>query len=172
MSPAILSRRRSIVDEEQALTALLKQTKLVASKLNLEDVERWVELELTGFEESSEPPPYRNVSTHRLEIYNSHREVWQFAGNLGYTLKVREPILQLESFARSDSVAIPVEKNFSIKNGWGDSFGSDWPQRFVVRGSEYKRIVDAVAQRWTDELEKRGIRMVDADKFMAFFATL
>jgi hypothetical protein len=171
MTSAILKRRRiTIVEGKRSLTELLKQTRVVASKLKLKDVERWVQLEITGFAERSELPDYRKVSTHRLEIYNSYREVWQFAGKLTYTLKAREPLLEIESFAQTRTVAIPVEKNFSIKNDWGDSFGSDWPQRFLVPGSEYKRILEAVAERLRGELEERGLGLVDADRFAAFLA--
>jgi hypothetical protein len=38
---------------------------------------------------------------------------------------------------------------------------SDWPQRFVVTGSQFRKIVEAVTDellQWTTELEKRGIK--------------
>src|SRR6185369_13555887 len=168
MSSAVHGLQQAILAGEQPLTRLLRQTKLIAAKLNLEDVERWADTELAGFAEDTEPPTYRKVLTSRLEIYNSHRDVWQFAGNLNYALKSRQPIAEIEAFSRLDSVNFPVAKNFSIKNDLGDSFGSDWPQRFVVVRSEYKRVIEAVAQRWTDELEMRGIGVLDPAKFMAF----
>jgi hypothetical protein len=135
-------------------------------------VERWVDLELTGFAEDAEPPTYRKVLTERLEIYNSHRDAWQFAGKLNYALKTLQPVAEIESFSQRECVEFPVAKNFSIKNDFGDSFGSDWPQRFVVLGSEYKRVINAVAQRWTDELDRRGIRIIDVGRFAKFLKAL
>lgn len=115
---------------------------------------------------------YRKVITQRLEVYNSHRDVWQFAGHLHYALKVRQPIAEIEAFSRRDWIDFSVVKNFSIKNDLGDSFGSDWPQRFVVLGFEYKRVIEAVAERWTAELELRGVRVFDVGKFTAFLDAL
>lgn len=172
MSSAVHGLEKAILEEQPSLTQLLRQTKGIAAKLRLEQVERWVDLELTGFAEDAEPPTYRKVLTQRLEIYNSHREVWQFAGNLNFALKARQPIVEIEALSRMECVDFPVAKNFSIKNDLGDSFGSDWPQRFVVPGSEYKRVIEAVAERWTGELEMRGVKVVDFERFTAFLHTL
>ncbi|SPE52204.1 conserved hypothetical protein [Verrucomicrobia bacterium] len=172
MSSALHDLQRALLGGQQPLTRLLRQTKVIATKLDLEETAQWVDLELTGFAEDAEPPTYRKVFTQRLEIYNSHRDLWQFAGNLNYALKVRQPIVEIEAFSRSESVDFLVEKNFSIKNDLGDSFGSDWPQRFVVPGSEFQRVIEAVLERWTAGLESRGIRVADAGKLMAFLDTL
>jgi hypothetical protein len=168
MSSAVHNLQKAILSGQQSVAQLLRQTKVIAAKLNLEQVERWVDLELTGFAEDAEPPTYRKVFTHRLEIYNSQRDVWQFAGNLNYALKACQPIAEIEAFSRREYIDFPVAKNFPIKNDLGDSFGSDWPQRFAVLGSEYKRIIEAVAERWTTELEMRGVTIIDAGKFAGF----
>ena len=172
MASAVHDLQKALLEGQQSLTQLLRQTSGIAAKLHLEQVERWVDLELTGFAEDAEPPTYRKVFTQRLEIYNSDREGWQFAGNLNYALKARQPIVEIEDLSRREWIDSPVAKNFSIKNDWGDSFGSDWPQRFVVLGTEYKRILEAVAERWTAELEMRGIGIVDVARFAAFLQAL
>jgi hypothetical protein len=94
---------------------------------------------------------------------------WQFAGKLNFAFKAHQPIAQIESFSREERVALPVSKNFPIKNDLGDSFGSNWPQQFVVPGSQYKRVITAVVERWAGELGKRGIEIFDIQKFMAAF---
>jgi hypothetical protein len=162
----------AIVEGMHSLTQLLRQTKIIAAKLDLKEVEQWVGLELTGYAADVELPGYRKVLTQSLEIYNSHREHWQYAGRLNYGLKVGEPIAEIEKLSQCDRIDCPVAKNFSIKNDFGDSFGSDWPQRFIVSGSEYKRVLEAVAERWTDELEVRGLRVCDPEKFTAFLDAL
>jgi hypothetical protein len=172
MSSSVQTLQQAILDGSQSLTQLLRHTKLIATKLNLEDVEQWVDLELKGYAESTEPPNYRKVFTHALEIYSEGQGLWQFAGNLNYAVKVCQPMVEIESLSRQDRVDFPVSKNFSITNDLGDSFGSDWPQRFVVLGSEYKRVIEAVAERWTAELEMRGIRVFDVGKFAAFLDAL
>jgi hypothetical protein len=172
MNAAVQNLPKAIAQGEQSLTQLLRQTKVIAAKLNLDQVERWVDLELTGFPEDDEPPTYRKVFSQRLEIYYAYRDVWQFAGNLNYALKARQPVAEIEAFSRRESIDFPVTKNFSIKNDLGDSFGSDWPQRFVVLGSAYQRVIQAVAERWTTELETRGIKIIDAGRFTEFLNAL
>ena len=153
------------------LSQLLRQATLLAAKLNLEPVE-WLALELKGFPEDAEPPAYRKVFSRRLEIYDALRDVWQSAGRLDYALKLRQPLAEIEAFSQREFIDFPVTKNFSIKNDFGDSFGSDWPQRFVVPGSEFQQVLEAVAARWNAELEVRGVSIVDAEKFGAFMETL
>ncbi|HSY16677.1 MAG TPA: hypothetical protein VK815_00010 [Candidatus Acidoferrales bacterium] len=48
MSSAIHNLQMAIVDGKQSITQLLRQTKLIAAKLSLPDVEEWVDLELNG----------------------------------------------------------------------------------------------------------------------------
>jgi AbiTii len=48
MSSAVHDLQMAIAEGKQPLTKLLRQTKLIAAKLNLEDVEAWVDLELGG----------------------------------------------------------------------------------------------------------------------------
>ena len=164
--------QKAVLAGQPSLTVLLRRTMLIASNLNLQTVLPWVDQELTGFAEDIDPPNYRKVFTRRLEVYNAHRDAWQFAGNLNYALKAREPMADIEAYSRRDCIDFPVAKNFSIKNDFGDSFGSDWPQRFVVLGSEYQQIVKAVVERWTAEFEKRGLRVIDLARFSAFLEEL
>lgn len=169
MGAAVTNLPKAVVHGQ--LSQLLRQSTLLAAKLNLEPVE-WIALELKGLSEDAEPPAYRKVFTQRLEIYDALREVWQSAGRLNYALKLRQPLAEIEGFSQREFIDFPVTKNFSIKNDFGDSFGSDWPQRFVVPGSEFQQVLEAVAQRWTAELELRGIRIIDAEKFRAFMEAL
>ena len=169
MGSALLNLQRAILAGQPSLTQLLRQTKLIAARLTLDDVEHWLDQELAGYVRTSEPPDYRRVFTQSLEVYNAHRGTWQFAGKLNFAFKAHQPIAQIESFSREERVALPVSKNFLIKNDLGDSFGSNWPQQFVVPGSQYKRVITAVVERWAGELGKRGIAIFDIQKFMAAF---
>ena len=172
MRSAVQDFQKAILEGEQSLNSLLSQTRVIAAKLNLKHIQEWVDLELEGFPKDRELPMYRKVLSNRLEIYNSHRELWQFAGQLNYAFEAREPIATIETFSRQDRIDFPVTENFSIKNDFGDPFGSDWPQRLVVLGSEYQRIINAVVKRWTDEFERAGIEIVDAGRFAEFWKAL
>ena len=112
MSSAVHNLQKAIVEGKQSLTHLLRQTKLIAAKLNLEDVERWVDLELNGYPEGTDPPEYRRFSTHSLEIHNPYQGGWQFAGNLNISLKAPQPIAEIERFSQGDSIGFPVAKTW------------------------------------------------------------
>jgi AbiTii len=59
MSSAVHNLQKTIVGGKEPLTQLLRQTKLIAAKLNLEDVQKWVDFELNGYPKGTEPPEYR-----------------------------------------------------------------------------------------------------------------
>lgn len=166
VSASVHSLRESITSGQPSLTQLLRQTQLIAPRLNLPDIQHWANLELNGYADDADPPGYRKVFVHSLEIYNAERDAWQFAGSLNFGLKARQPISEIENLSRLEHVEFPVSKNFSIKNDFGDSFGSDWPQRFVVAGSQYRLVTAAVTDRWTGGLENWGLKVIDFHRLM------
>jgi len=166
MSSAVQSLQKAIVADNQPLTQLLRQAKLIAAKLGVADVEKWVDSELNGYPKDIDPPRYRTVFSPRLEYHNGYRGGWQFAGHVESALKVRQPIAEVENLSLEEGVYFPVTMNFPLRDDGGDSFGSDWPQRLVVSGSQYKSVIEAVKNellQWTIELEKRGIKGEDMD---------
>ena len=64
MSPSVHNLQKAIVSDQQSLTQLLRQTKLIAAKLNVEDVEQWVDLELNGYPKDADPPNLDSDSPH------------------------------------------------------------------------------------------------------------
>jgi len=164
MSSAVHNLQKAIVGGKESLTQLLRQTKLIAAKLNLDDVEKWVDLELNGYPKGTEPPEYRNYCTHSLEVYNAYKSGWQFAGNLNVELKARQPITQIQQLSNGSHIGFPSPKQHPLNDDFGESIGSDWPQRITISASQFKRIVEAVTNellQWTVELEKRGIKGED-----------
>jgi hypothetical protein len=68
MSSAVHNLQMAIVDGKKPITQLLRQTKLIAAKLNLSDVEEWVDFELNGYPDTKQPPEYRRITTSRLML--------------------------------------------------------------------------------------------------------
>jgi hypothetical protein len=166
MSSAVHDLQKAIVSGQQPLTQLLRQTKLIAAKLGLEEVERWVDLELGGYSKDAEVPTYREFVTQSLQIHNPYQGGWRFAGNLSITLKASQPISEIEELSQGQQIVCPVSENLPIQDLMGTGLLSDFPQRFTTAGSQFKRIVQAVTDellRWTTELEKRGILGEDMD---------
>jgi hypothetical protein len=158
MSSAVINLQKAIVGGQQSLTQLLRQTKLIASKLNLEDIEKWVDLELKGYPDDVEPPDYRTFAGGDVQIHNPMRG-WLFAGQLNQQGKAHEPISQIEDFSKEETILISLNKNLPVQSRL--PMAADWPQRITIAGTEFKRIVEGVKDellRWTTELEKRGIK--------------
>jgi hypothetical protein len=164
MSSAVHNLQKAILAGNQSLTQLLRQTKLIAAKLNLGDVEAWVDLELNGYGKT-EPPQYREFATQSIQICNPVRG-WEFAGHFHRKMKARQPIADIENLSKGETVTLALTRNLPVDDGIGGGFGSDWPQRAIIGGASFKHIVDAVTNtllQWTVELEKRGIKGEDMD---------
>jgi hypothetical protein len=165
MSSAVHNLQKAIVAGNQSLTQLLRQAKLIAAKLGLEDVEARVDLELNGYVGKAEPPAYREFATQAIQIRNPIRG-WEFAGHFHRKMKARQPIADIENLATGETVCLNITRNLPVEDGIGGSFGSDWPQRAVISGASFKHILEAVTNellQWTIELEKRGIKGEDMD---------
>jgi hypothetical protein len=161
MSSAVNDLQRAILGGQQSLTQLLRQTKVIAANLNLTDVERWVDLEMGGYPNDVELPKYRTFTAQTLESRHPMYG-WQMAGHIGIPVIAPHPIAELENYSRKQQLAFAVPKNFTLHDGiGGTAMVSSWPQRYLVAGTQFKRIVDAVTDellRWTTELQKRGIK--------------
>ena len=163
MSSAVNDLQRAILGDQQSLTQLLRQTKVIAANLDLTDIKEWVHLELAGYPQDSEPPEYREFFAQTLECRHPMYG-WQFAGHLGIPIKARFPISEIEDYSKGNTLVFPVPQNFSLRDQLGMTL--DWPQRFCVAGSQFKGIVDAVTNEllnWTTELQKRGIKGENMD---------
>src|SRR5260221_14153112 len=112
---AVANLQKSILENRQSLTQMLRETKVIAAKLNLEDVEHWVDYELNGYPSEVEPPSYREYSTKHLEIRNPVRG-WEFAGHLHGTLRAREPIAQIEDHSKGAELTTSVRENFPVRD--------------------------------------------------------
>jgi hypothetical protein len=160
--------RKALLSGDPSLSDLLSQAKCMADRLIPGRVPAWIDLELNGYHEEMDLPSYRKILSDRLEVYHAARGIWQFAGNLNYALEIREPLARIEELSRAGNVPFGVPKAFSIKNYFGDSFASDWPQRFVIEPLQYRSIINAVTERLFGELEVRGLAVCDTPKFLSF----
>ena len=160
-SSVVTNLQKSIIADEKSLTQLLRVTKLIAAKLNLGDVERWVDYELNGYPPDISPPHYREFSTAHVEVRHPMRG-WEFAGHFNQKQNTSQPISDIERLSKGERLTMPVENNLPVRDSMGGSFGSDWPQRLVMDAGQFKGIVEAVRNellQWTIELEKRGIKV-------------
>jgi AbiTii len=165
MSSAVHNLQQAIVDGNTSITQLLRQTKLIAAKLDLRDVEQWVDLELNGYPDGKERPEYREVTTDRLMLHNPYRG-WEYVGDVKQRIRTQHPIAEIEMLSQEKAVSFTPENNFPITDNLGSSMGSEWPQRVTINPGQFKGILEAVRNellRWAIELERRGIKGENMD---------
>lgn len=130
MSSAVCDLQLAIAEGEQPLTQLLRKAKLMAAKLNLEDVEQWIDYELKGYPPEVTLPGYRHITSIHLENHNPVRG-WVFVGNLHLKLDARQPVAELQSLANADVAyttppqPVPLQDN-SVVGVWKIGHNA-WP---------------------------------------------
>ena len=157
----------AIVEGKLSMIQLLRQTKLIAAKLGLEDVEAWVNFELNGYptDGSVEVPSHRIVKSESLVVHNPYRG-WQYAGDVSRSVEVFQPIAEVEMLSQQEQCSYTPHKNFSIQSSLGLGYASQWPQRVIINPSEFKGVLEAVRNellQWAINLEKRGIKGENMD---------
>lgn len=162
MASAIQNLRNAILDPNQSLTQLLRQAKVIAAELGLEDVEKWVDCELKGYPDDAEKPNYREVAIYGIEAFNPARG-WEFVGNMPINLPLPpycQPIDNIENLSKAEQVHVPLPPGPNPFGLLRSTHGSQISLRFVTSGEQFKRILEAVRNQlleWTIGLKKRGI---------------
>lgn len=160
MASAIQNLQKDILDPSKSVTQLLRQAKIIAVELKLQDVEQWVDLELRGYPDDIEPPAYREFVTDRLLMHNPYRGGYQFVGDVREKMRAIQPIAEIENLSKESTVSYRPARNYAITDSLGGNESSQWSQRVTVNPGQFKRILDSVREellQLTTELRKRGI---------------
>src|SRR2546428_7315747 len=62
MSSLVLDSQRHIIESDRPVSDLLRMALVIAKKLELKEVEQWIESELNGYSHTTSVPRYRDVS--------------------------------------------------------------------------------------------------------------
>lgn len=68
-TPLVLQLQADALDSDTSIANLLRKVKLVAAKLNLDEVLEWVEHELSGYPDDAALPEYRDL-TGQVKFFN------------------------------------------------------------------------------------------------------
>lgn len=161
MSSSVENLQKAIVQGNQSLSQLLRQTKLIAAKLGLQVVEKWADLELNGYFAHTDVPEYRELTTETVTVYHPYRG-WIYAGDFRKTIRLTLPAAEIENLSSLTTASYPLDENekLPLRDALGQPINSDWPQRITTSGDE---AVKNQLLQWTIELEKRGIKGEDMD---------
>lgn len=163
MSSLILKLQSDLINEDKKLSEILATTYLIAKKLNRDDFANWIKLEINGYDDENNFPPYRQIRGI-LKGFNPYHG-WQYIvfpnkvmeDNYSVTYE-NQPIGELEELLKCDAkqeLYRPLPSQFlSLVNGSCTKIALFFDRNSV------KHILISVRQillDWTLALEKEGI---------------
>jgi hypothetical protein len=147
-----------------SVSHLLRQAKVVASKLDLQEFLVWTQNELNGYLDA-EPPSYREV-TGRVRVWNPYRG-WlplQFPNpdmeRKCSTRVISQKVAELEELAKKNSTELQVPFSPEIAQLIRNSMNYPLEPTLAIAGTAVDGILDAVRNiilDWSLTLEKTGI---------------
>jgi hypothetical protein len=157
--------QRDALDPKIQVATLLRKVKLAAAKLQLTQVEEWVDMELNGYG-ISPVPDYRKL-IGQPKARNPYRGEWiPIGGNVEFVESIsktscRESVASLEQLALGEGqVHVPLGPALinEINKGSDVAFGE---MSLFLDRTRIVAILDAVRTKvldWSIELERQGIR--------------
>ena len=167
MSGLVLELQKDALDKSVNVSDLLRKAMVVSKKLGINEMEEWINRELSGYpDDDSEIPLYREI-TGRVMAYNPYHG-WQplhFENHkLGDKLskrKISQAVGQIDAIVNNDkSGTLQVPFSNHIKNQLMDSMEIPLEVTLLVGDSELHKILEGVRNEilnWTLDLETRDI---------------
>ena len=72
MKPLVRQLQEDLVTGEKRVEELLRLAKLIASKLQLTEIEHWIHCEITGYRDDEKLPEYRMLFARNLEVQHPY----------------------------------------------------------------------------------------------------
>lgn len=145
---------------QKRIQDLLRMAQLISAKLELTDLQRWIEYELDGYPNIKSAPDYRTVVSTELQYFNPYHGWCTAVGHKTFRFAIVQPVTGLEVFAKRDHVEFASTKPVRLVSLSGDSGLPNMNQRYIISGSEFIRILGTVKNKllaWSIELEQRNI---------------
>lgn len=164
MSGLVLELQRDALDANVNVDALLRKALVVSRKLDLPDVQQWIDSELKGYDSEAEIPEYRKL-TGEAKVFNPYRG-WQPViiddpelHEMITSRSIGQSVSELQDLLRKDGTLMmkysPVPQA-AIMRMIGHQLE---PALFITRQSLVK-VCDAVRNQildWSLDLEKQNI---------------
>jgi len=165
--PIVLELQRQALDGNIRITDLLRKALVVAKKLNISEFEKWVNLELNGYENSLEVPKYREIRGlarawnpfHGWQpIYCDNPDIAESLSKRGCT----QCIAEVENLVRNSDDKSSLQMPYSSQQASVicKLIGDLTEVTLMISISAMVRILDAVRNiilEWAMKLENDGI---------------
>lgn len=167
MSSLIEELQRGALDSKTRVGDLLRRAKTIAVKLDLPELEKWVESELNGYSPGSDVPDYRVIigQVQGFNPYHGWRPVHfnNSATEQKFTKRhITSQVAELESLVANDTdgqlqVPLSAEAQDLLRN----VTGFDFEFTTAMSASDVVGLLDAVRNAlldWSLKLEKLGVK--------------
>lgn len=160
----VLKFQAMALDNETSVSALLRMAKAIAVKLDLKDVEKWINSELNGYE-NTKVPDYRKIRAHLRAVHPHHGLVEAPVADGTLEEKLSTVYLQA-SVGELESVPAGANLTFALSTQTSHMLQSSQPEflRFslvrLVGNNKIMNTLEQVRNRllsWSLELEQQGI---------------
>ena len=163
MSSVIVELQREALDQNVSVSELLRKALVVARKLKLAELKKWIENELNGYKE--EVPDYRIVSgqIRGWNPYNGWIPLIFEDPKKADALSKRscgQSIAEIEDLLRGENSTLHMPYPQHIQRKLSKGFGYETEVSLFVGRGAIVRIADAVRNvvlNWALELEEQGI---------------
>lgn len=163
MSSVIVELQREALDQNVSVSELLRKALVVARKLKLVELKKWIENELNGYKD--EVPDYR-IASGQIRGWNPYNGwiplIFEDPKEANALSKraCGQSIAEIEDLLRGDSSTLHMPYPQHIQRKLSKGFGYETEVSLFVGRGAIVRIVDAVRNvvlNWALELEEQGI---------------
>lgn len=168
MNSVVLELQKEAVDSDNDVSNLLRKAFLIAKKLNIIELEKWVNLELNGYGKEDDIPDYRTVhgmlkflNPYSNTGYADYKIEDETINELVSTRPLFNSLMELEDLYKKSSSMIKIEIDPGLRQLFKKYFSEDFvPDVLFVPVSQLKRVIDSVRNKlleWSINLEEDGI---------------
>jgi AbiTii len=168
MTPLVLKLQQAALDKNTTVSDLLRFALLVARKLAVSDLQKWIENELNGYSSAKDVPPYRKLrgTLRALNQYRGWEDVGFGSNELADKFSVR-PVMESASTLEALLKDLPADTQLSVTypaetvNSLTKAMGFGWSQpTLVISPANMASILDKAKTNilnWTMSLEEAGV---------------
>jgi hypothetical protein len=166
MTSLVLELQKEALESTASTLRLLRKALAVSKKLNLQEFEKWVELELNGYNSDDDIPEYRSVYG-QLRGWNPYhgwqpiiancQEMVEFFEDLCNPL-IQQPISELTSLIQNPKASLQILLSPQHEAIFANLYGAK--VRVSISSSAIRKILEAVQDiilKWSLQLEADGI---------------
>lgn len=170
MGSLVLELQQDALNTSASMLALLRKALVVATKLNIQELQKWTELELKGYSELANMPPYRLVAG-RIEGFNPYHG-WQPVlfpdandSDIAKAISIMpfgDPISEIEEVLRAADESLNLRLRLDMELEWKllQALGRCSQLSLAVSKATVYGIVEAtrnIILEWSLKLEQDGI---------------